>query len=61
MIQIDIPMPKGCHSCPCFRKDSSNTRCVAKSRIGRQIDDMMELDYARMLWCPIERVSNQLT
>jgi len=50
MIQIDIPMPKGCWSCPYFRF----ARCMAKSRTGRKIKNTRNLDDKKQKWCPLK-------
>lgn len=54
MIQIDIPMPKGCWTCPYYKSDIGQTRCMAKSRTGRLIDKTWNLGDARQKWCPIK-------
>ena len=54
MIQIDIPMPKGCWSCPYFHYDLGKEKCVAKSRTGRKIHKTWNLGDKRQEWCPLK-------
>lgn len=56
MIQIDIPMPEGCDSCPFFRGNWKELRCMAKSRHGKKLDKTMKLYDTKQPWCPIKKV-----
>lgn len=58
MIQIDIPMPKGCWTCPYYRSGWNESVCGAKSQKGRKINNTWNLGYARQKWCPIKEVKS---
>lgn len=53
MIQIDIPMPKGCWTCNFYQGDNTVPRCVAKSRSGRIIANAWNLGDKKQAWCPL--------
>lgn len=60
MIQIDIPMPKGCYTCPYwfYWKGQTNWKCRAKSQKGRKFYRIYNLDDCRQPWCPLKEVES---
>ena len=58
MIQIDIPMPKGCWTCPYYRSVWAVPLCGAKSQKGRKLSRTWNLEEARQKWCPIKEVDS---
>ena len=59
MIQIDIPMPKGCWTCPYYRSGWNESVCGAKSQKGKKLSRTWNLEDERQKWCPIMEVDTE--